>query len=151
MIVLFSISLEYTGSTPLELFNVLNVNATGEDDRSQSPATISFHIFGKFFLATHQHKSSARFLGQLFWECLSTISNCAAGLVSRFPSQMSSLPSLLLLQSVTSRSRDFCQFSSSLGIGIGKFSLGKKVSVSVSKNLVSEEKSRYRYRQIWSR
>ena len=51
----------------------------------------------------------------------------------------------------TSRSRDFCPFFSSLGIGIGKFGLGYKVSVSVSENLVSEKKSRYRYRQIWSR
>ena len=48
-------------------------------------------------------------------------------------------------------SRDFCQFFNSLGIGIGKFGLGKKVSVSVSKNLVSEKKSRFRYRKIWSR
>ena len=39
----------------------------------------------------------------------------------------------------------------SLGIGIEKFGLGKKVSVSVSENLVSLEKSRYRYRKIWSR
>ena len=45
-------------------------------------------------------------------------------------------------QSVTSWSRDFCQFFNSLGIGIEKFGLGKKVSV--SKNLVSLEKSRYR-------
>ena len=42
-------------------------------------------------------------------------------------------------QSVTSWSRDFCQFFNSLGIGIEKFGLGKKVLVSVSKNLVSEK------------
>jgi len=39
----------------------------------------------------------------------------------------------------------------SLGIGIGKFGLGNKVLVSVSENLVSENKSRYRSRKIWSR
>ena len=60
-------------------------------------------------------------------------------------------------------------FFESLGIGIEKFGLGKKVSVSVlknlvsekksrkkvlvsvSKNLVSEKKSRSRYWKIWSR
>ena len=42
-------------------------------------------------------------------------------------------------------------FFESLGIGIEKFGLGKKVSVSVSKTLVSEKKSRYWYRKIWSR
>ena len=55
------------------------------------------------------------------------------------------------MQSVTSRSRDFCQFFSSLGIVIGKFGLVKKVSVSESTNLVSLEKSRYCYSKIWSR
>ena len=39
----------------------------------------------------------------------------------------------------------------SLGIGLGKFGLGKKVSVSVSENLVSEKKSRYWYRKNLSR
>ena len=39
----------------------------------------------------------------------------------------------------------------SLGIGIRKFGLVRKVSVSVSKNLVSDKKSLYRYREIWSR
>ena len=53
-------------------------------------------------------------------------------------------------QSVTSQSRDFCQFFSSLGISIRKFGLEKKVSVSVSENLVSEKKSWYRHWKIWS-
>ena len=39
----------------------------------------------------------------------------------------------------------------SLGIGFGIFGIGKKVSVSVSENLVSEKKSRYRLRKIWYR
>ena len=39
----------------------------------------------------------------------------------------------------TSRSQEFCQFFSSLSIGIRKFGLEKKVSVSVSENLVSEK------------
>ena len=39
----------------------------------------------------------------------------------------------------------------SLGIGIEKFGLVKKVSVSVLENLVSEKKSRYQSRKIWSR
>ena len=52
-------------------------------------------------------------------------------------------------QSVTSRSRDFpvsrlLPIFSSLGFGIGKFGLGKKVSVSVSTNLVSEKEYWYR-------
>ena len=60
----------------------------------------------------------------------------------------------------TSRSRDFCQFFSSLVIGIGKFGLKKKSlyrniwsrkKVSVSEYLVSEKKSLYQYRQIWPR
>ena len=42
-------------------------------------------------------------------------------------------------------------FFESLGIGIEKFGLEKKVSVLVSENLVSEKKSRYRSRKIWSR
>ena len=44
-----------------------------------------------------------------------------------------------------SRSRDFCQFFE--GFGFEKFGLGKKVSVSVSENLVSEEKYRFRFRK----
>ena len=50
-----------------------------------------------------------------------------------------------------SQSRDPWQFFESLGIGIKSFGLEKKVSVSVSKNLVSLKKSRYRYWKIWSR
>ena len=38
-----------------------------------------------------------------------------------------------------SRSQDFCQFLEGFGIGFGEFGLGKKVSVSVSENLVSEK------------
>ena len=49
------------------------------------------------------------------------------------------------------RYRKFWSRKKSIGIGIGKFGLGKKVSVSVSTNLVSLEKSRYWYRKIWSR
>ena len=44
------------------------------------------------------------------------------------------------------RSRDFCQLG--FGIGFGEFGLGKKVSVSVSENLVSGKK--FRFRKIWS-
>ena len=39
----------------------------------------------------------------------------------------------------------------SLGIDFGKLGIGKKVSVSVSENLVSEKKSRYRFQKIWYR
>ena len=40
----------------------------------------------------------------------------------------------------------------SLGFGFGKFGIGKKASVSVSENLVSEKKSRYRFRsKLWYR
>ena len=39
----------------------------------------------------------------------------------------------------------------SLGFGFGKFGLGKKVSVSVSENLVSETKFWFRFRKIWYR
>ena len=42
-----------------------------------------------------------------------------------------------------SRSRDFCQFLEGFGIGFGEFGLGKKVSVLVSENLVSEKKSQF--------
>ena len=75
-------------------------------------------------------------------------------------------------------SRNFCQFLEGFGIGFGEFGLGKKVSVLVSENLVSEKKgsvlvsenlvseksigfgfgkfglgkkSRFRFRRIWSR
>ena len=55
-----------------------------------------------------------------------------------------------------SRSRDFCQLLEGFVIGFGEFSLGfgnfglgKKVSVSVLENLVSEKKSRFR--KIWYR
>ena len=40
-----------------------------------------------------------------------------------------------------SRLRDFCQFLEGFGIGLGEFGLRKKVSVSVSENLVSEKVS----------
>ena len=49
------------------------------------------------------------------------------------------------------RSRDFCQFLEGFGIGFGEFGLGKKVSVSVSENLVSEKKSPFQFRKIWYR
>ena len=41
----------------------------------------------------------------------------------------------------------------SLGLGLGLETFAKflRVSVSVSKNLVSEKKSRFRFRKIWSR
>ena len=40
----------------------------------------------------------------------------------------------------------------SIGFGFGKFGLGKKVLVLVSENLVSEKKSRYRFRsKFWYR
>ena len=48
-----------------------------------------------------------------------------------------------------SRSRDFCQIFEGFGFGSGQFGLGKKVSVSVSENLVSGKKSRFR--KIWYR
>ena len=38
-----------------------------------------------------------------------------------------------------SRSRDFCQFLEGFGISFGEFVLGKKVSVLVLENLVSEK------------
>ena len=58
------------------------------------------------------------------------------------------------------QSRDFCQFLEGFGISFGEFGLGKKVSVlvlenlvsekkvsvSLLENLVSEKKSRYRFR-----
>ena len=49
------------------------------------------------------------------------------------------------------RSRNFCQFLEGFGIGFGEFGLRKKVSVLVLENLVSEKKSRFRFRRIWSR
>ena len=49
------------------------------------------------------------------------------------------------------QSRDFCQFLEGFGISFGEFGLGKKVSVLVLENLVSEKKSRFRFRRIWSR
>ena len=64
-----------------------------------------------------------------------------------------------------SRSRDICQFLEGFNFGFGEFGLGKKyvfwfqkiwsrkkVSVSVLENLVSEKKSRYRFRsKFWYR
>ena len=59
-----------------------------------------------------------------------------------------------------SRFRDFCQFlegfsfgefglgKKSLSFAFGKYGLEKKVSVSVSENLVSEEKSWFRFRKF---
>ena len=47
-----------------------------------------------------------------------------------------------------SRSRDFCQIFDDFGFGFKKFGIGKKVSVSVSENLVWEKKSRYRFRKF---
>ena len=49
------------------------------------------------------------------------------------------------------RYQNFWSRRKSLGIGIEKFGLVKKVSVSVLENLVSEKKSRYQSRKIWSR
>ena len=49
------------------------------------------------------------------------------------------------------QSRDFCQFLEGFGISFGEFGLGKKVSVLVLENLVSEKKSRFRFQRIWSR
>ena len=55
-----------------------------------------------------------------------------------------------------SRSRDFCQIVEGFGFGFENFGFGKKsrfrfrkslVSVSVSENLVSEEKYRFRFRK----
>ena len=46
----------------------------------------------------------------------------------------------------TSRYRDFFHFFESFGIGLHKFGLEKKVSVSVSKSIWSQKKSRYRSR-----
>ena len=37
-----------------------------------------------------------------------------------------------------------------IGIGFGEFGLGKKVSVLVSENLVSEKKCLFRFRKLWS-
>ena len=90
-----SISLVYTGSDPLELFNVRNVNADGEDDRSFTARTIAL-LRQK---SSHQISliSSPRFLGQSFWEWLSTTSNCAGVLVGRLLSPMWSLLSLQIL------------------------------------------------------
>ena len=51
----------------------------------------------------------------------------------------------------TFRSRDFYQFFSILGIRIGKLGLLKNVLVSEFKQLVSEKKSQYWSRKIWSR
>ena len=44
-----------------------------------------------------------------------------------------------------SRSRDFCQIFEGFGFGSEQFGLGKKVSVSVSDNLVPEKKSRFQF------
>ena len=50
------------------------------------------------------------------------------------------------------KSLGFGEFGLKKNIGFGKFSLGRKVSVSVSENLVSEKKSRYRFRsKFWYR
>ena len=48
----------------------------------------------------------------------------------------------------TSRFRDFCQCFE--GFGFREFGIGKKVSVSVSKDLVTKKKSRFRFRKTWS-
>ena len=50
-----------------------------------------------------------------------------------------------------SRSRDFCQFLEGFGVGFGEFGLGKKVSVLVSEDLVSEKNYGFRLQRIWSR
>ena len=50
-----------------------------------------------------------------------------------------------------SRSRDFCQFLEGFGFGFGEFGLGKKVSVLVSEDLVSEKNYGFRLQRIWSR
>ena len=55
------------------------------------------------------------------------------------------------IQKSLSRSQSRGPFFESLDFGIEKFGLGKKVSVSVSENLVSDKKSRYRSWKIWSR
>ena len=51
----------------------------------------------------------------------------------------------------TSRFRDFCQCFEGFGFGFREFGIGKKVSVSVSKDLVSKKKSQFRFCKIWSR
>ena len=40
-----SIRFEYDGTVPLELFNIKNVNAAGEEDRSQSTRSHFWQIF----------------------------------------------------------------------------------------------------------
>ena len=45
----------------------------------------------------------------------------------------------------------FQKMLKSLGLGLGLETFAKFLRVSVSKNLVSEKKSRFRFRKIWSR
>ena len=67
---------------------------------------------------------------------------------SQFCSQVPNLISKYVEKSrFRSRSQDFCQILGGFGFGFEKFGLGKKVSVSVLGNFVSEEKYRFRFRK----
>ena len=59
------------------------------------------------------------------------------------------IPSNTVKDIEKSQSRDFYQFLEGFGIGFGEFSLGQKVSVLVSENSVSENKSWFG--KIWYR
>ena len=81
-------------------------------------------------------------------------------------SSVVSTKNFILCQRLTFRFRNFCHIFDGFGFGFGKIwfrkkNIGfgfkknwprKKVSVSVSENLVSEKKSRYRFRsKLWYR
>ena len=54
-----SIRFEYDGTVPLELFNIKNVNAAGEEDRSQSTRS----HFWQIFINSFSHISRSAILG----------------------------------------------------------------------------------------
>ena len=71
--------------------------------------------------------------------------NCQ--IFAKSSSNLCQISKTLMIKSLTeSRSQDFCQIFDDFGFCFEKFGIGKKVSVSVSENLVSEKKSRYRFR-----
>ena len=76
--------------------------------------------------------------------------NCQ--IFAKSSSNLCQISKTLMIKSLTeSRSQDFCQIFDDFGFCFEKFGIGKKVSVSVSENLVSEKKSRFRFQNFWSR
>ena len=76
--------------------------------------------------------------------------NCQ--IFAKSSSNLCQISKTLMIKSLTeSRSQDFCQIFDDFGFCFEKFGIGKKVSVSVLENLVSEKESRFWFQNFWSR